>query len=96
MRFLGAGSGYELTWILVGLGGQFLFMTRFVVQWVASERARRSVVPVAFWWISIGGASVLLSYAIWRADPVFILGQSLGFIVYGRNLWLIYAEQRRL
>ncbi|MEM9784314.1 MAG: lipid-A-disaccharide synthase N-terminal domain-containing protein [Pseudomonadota bacterium] len=80
---------------MVGLGGQFLFMSRFVVQWVASERARRSVVPVAFWWISIGGAAVLLSYAIWRADPVFILGQSLGFVVYARNLWLIYAEKKR-
>ncbi|MEL7346516.1 MAG: lipid-A-disaccharide synthase N-terminal domain-containing protein [Pseudomonadota bacterium] len=93
--FLGADTDGELIWILVGLGGQFLFMTRFLVQWIASERARRSVVPVAFWWISIGGAAVLLSYAIYRADPVFILGQSLGFFVYGRNLWLIHAEKRR-
>ncbi|MEL6337185.1 MAG: lipid-A-disaccharide synthase N-terminal domain-containing protein [Pseudomonadota bacterium] len=92
---MGADTDGELIWILVGLGGQFLFMTRFLVQWIASERARRSVVPVAFWWISIGGAAVLLSYAIYRADPVFILGQSLGFFVYGRNLWLIHAEKRR-
>ncbi|MEO1533637.1 MAG: lipid-A-disaccharide synthase N-terminal domain-containing protein, partial [Pseudomonadota bacterium] len=57
--------------------------------------AKRSVVPVAFWYFSIGGAAVLLAYAIWRADPVFILGQSLGFFIYGRNLWLIHAERRR-
>ncbi|MEL7174563.1 MAG: lipid-A-disaccharide synthase N-terminal domain-containing protein [Pseudomonadota bacterium] len=92
---LGAETGYELAWILVGLGGQALFMMRFLVQWIASEKAKRSVVPVAFWYFSIGGAAVLLAYAIWRADPVFILGQSLGFFIYGRNLWLIHAERRR-
>ncbi len=94
MGFLGAESRGELIWILVGLGGQALFMMRFLIQWIASERARRSVIPVAFWWFSIGGASVLLAYAIYRADPVFILGQSLGFIIYIRNLWFIYAERR--
>lgn len=92
--WLGAGSRAELIWIGIGLGGQCLFMLRFVVQWLASERARRSVVPIAFWWLSIGGAAVLLAYAIWRRDPVFILGQSLGFLIYGRNLWLIRAERR--
>lgn len=93
---LGAESRAELIWILVGLGGQALFMTRFLVQWIASERVRRSVVPDSFWWFSIGGAAILLSYAIWRADPVFILGQSLGLLIYSRNLWLIRAEKRRL
>lgn len=92
--FLGAQSRAELVWILVGLGGQLVFMARFLVQWIASERARRSVVPVAFWWLSIAGAAILLAYAIWRADPVFILGQSLGFFIYARNLWLIGAERR--
>ena len=91
---LGAQSDAELAWILVGLVGQALFMGRFLVQWIASERAHRSVVPVAFWWISIGGAAVLLAYAIYRADPVFILGQSLGFFIYTRNLWLIRSERR--
>ncbi|MEM6677566.1 MAG: lipid-A-disaccharide synthase N-terminal domain-containing protein [Pseudomonadota bacterium] len=95
MGALGAQSQAELIWILVGLGGQALFMMRFLVQWIASERARRSVVPVAFWYFSIGGAAILLAYAIWRADPVFILGQSLGFFIYARNLWLIQAERRR-
>ncbi len=90
---LGAGTRAELAWILVGLGGQVLFMMRFLVQWIVSEKARRSVIPVAFWWLSIGGAAILLAYAIYRADPVFILGQSLGFFNYARNLWLIHAEQ---
>ncbi|HKK36639.1 MAG TPA: lipid-A-disaccharide synthase N-terminal domain-containing protein [Paracoccaceae bacterium] len=91
---LGVQSRAELIWVLVGLGGQMLFMGRFLVQWIASERARRSVVPTAFWWLSIGGAAVLLAYALWRRDPVFILGQSLGFAIYARNLWLIRAERR--
>ena len=95
MSALGAETTTELIWILVGLGGQALFMMRFLIQWIASEREKRSVIPVAFWWFSIGGASVLLAYAIYRADPVFILGQSLGFFIYTRNLWLIYAEKRR-
>jgi len=94
MAWLGAESRAELAWIAIGLGGQLLFMMRFVVQWIATERARRSVVPVAFWWFSIGGAAVLLAYAVWRKDPVFILGQSLGFVIYGRNLWFIHAERR--
>ena len=92
--WLGAGTQAELAWILVGLGGQVLFMMRFVVQWIVSEKAKRSVIPVAFWWLSIGGAVILLAYAIYRADPVFILGQSLGFFIYARNLWLIHAERR--
>ena len=94
MSFLGADTMGEFIWILVGLGGQLLFMMRFLLQWIASERARRSVVPVTFWWFSIGGAAVLLAYAIYRADPVFIIGQTLGFFIYSRNLWFIYAERR--
>ena len=89
-------SGYELAWIGVGLGGQALFMLRFVIQWIVSERAHRSIIPVSFWWLSIAGAAVLLAYAIYRRDPVFILGQSLGFFVYFRNLWLVHAERRRI
>jgi lipid-A-disaccharide synthase-like uncharacterized protein len=75
--------------VLFGLFGQLLFTGRFLVQWIASERARRSVVPVAFWYFSIAGGVVLLAYAIYRADPVFILGQTLGVVIYSRNLWLI-------
>lgn len=84
----------EFWWVCIGLFGQMLFMGRFLVQWIASERARRSVVPVLFWYFSIGGALVLLVYALWRRDPVFVLGQSLGLGIYARNLWLIRAEKQ--
>lgn len=94
MGVLHAETRAELAWVGVGLGGQLLFTARFLVQWIASEKARRSVVPTAFWWFSIGGAAVLLAYAIYRADPVFILGQSMGFFIYARNLWFIRDERR--
>ena len=77
-------------WLGIGLLGQALFSARFLVQWIASERRRRSVVPLAFWYFSVGGGLTLLAYAIYRRDPVFILGQTAGLLVYARNLWLIY------
>ena len=89
LDFFHVDSRLELLWVLFGLFGQLLFTGRFLVQWLASERARRSVVPVAFWYLSISGGLVLLAYAIYRADPVFIFGQSLGVVIYARNLWLI-------
>lgn len=95
MNLLQISSGYELAWVIIGLAGQAMFMLRFLVQWVASERARRSLIPVSFWYFSLAGAAVLLAYAIYRKDPVFILGQALGFIVYLRNLRLIRIEQRQ-
>jgi len=95
LDFLGADTWGEFWWIAVGLGGQMLFTARFLVQWIASERAGRSIVPLAFWYFSIGGGLVLLSYAIYRGDPVFILGQSMGLSIYLRNLWLIYRERRQ-
>lgn len=76
-------------WIVVGFLGQALFTARFLVQWIASERSGRSTVPDAFWWLSLSGGAVLLAYAIWRRDPVFILGQGLGLAVYLRNIVLI-------
>ncbi len=79
-------------WILFGLGAQFLFMMRFLVQWIASERKQRSYVPVVFWYFSIGGGLMLLTYAIQLRDLVFILGQSLGLLIYARNLVLIYRR----
>ncbi len=75
--------------VLLGLAGQVVFMSRMVVQWIASERAGESIIPVAFWWLSLGGAAILLFYAVAKADPVFILAQAFGFIVYTRNLTLI-------
>jgi len=76
-------------WLALGFAAQALFAGRFIVQWIASERKRRSVVPVAFWYLSIAGSAMLLVYAIHRRDPVFILGQSTGVLIYGRNLHLI-------
>jgi lipid-A-disaccharide synthase-like uncharacterized protein len=83
------------TWILVlGFSGQALFGSRFLVQWIASERQGRSVIPLAFWYLSLGGAVILFSYALIRRDPVFMLGQATGSIVYLRNLALIRREAR--
>ena len=81
-------------WILLGFFAQALFTMRFVVQWVASERAKRSVVPVTFWFFSLGGGALLFVYAIVRKDPVFILGQGIGLFIYIRNLWLIANERK--
>ncbi len=92
--FLHVHSWAEFWWVVIGLVGQLLFTGRFLVQWLASEKARKSVVPVAFWWFSIGGGLILLAYALYRKDPVFILGQSMGLFIYVRNLWLIRAERR--
>jgi lipid-A-disaccharide synthase-like uncharacterized protein len=75
-------------WLIVGFLGQALFSARFIVQWVASERAKRSIVPPAFWLLSLGGGATLLAYAIYREDPVFILGQGAGLFIYLRNLML--------
>lgn len=81
-------------WVLLGFAAQILFTMRFVVQWVASERARRSVVPASFWTFSILGGALLLVYAIYRKDPVFIAGQAGGLFIYVRNVWFIRREKR--
>ncbi|WFF42602.1 hypothetical protein EVC62_14455 [Salinicola endophyticus] len=84
----------EWVWVAIGFVGQALFSARFIVQWLASERARRSIVPVAFWFFSLGGGATLLAYALYRRDPVFIAGQGAGLIIYIRNLMLIRREKR--
>ncbi len=81
-------------WVIIGLAGQSFFFLRFLVQWVASERVQQSVIPRAFWYLSIAGAAIVLAYGIQRAEPVLIVGQSAGLIVYLRNLWLIYRRHR--
>ena len=95
LGFLRVSSWVEFWWVVVGLSGQAMFSMRFILQWIASERAGRSTVPVAFWYFSIAGGLILLAYALYRQDPVFVLGQGMGILIYSRNLWLIHAERRR-
>ncbi|HCX33872.1 MAG TPA: lipid A biosynthesis protein [Rhodocyclaceae bacterium] len=79
-------------WLAVGFLGQALFSMRFIVQWLSSERKKRSVVPLSFWYLSIAGGATLFAYAIHRSDPVFILGQGAGLFIYARNLHLIHRR----
>lgn len=81
-------------WVLLGFIAQGFFTARFVVQWVASERVGRSVIPLAFWFLSIGGGLLLLAYALYRRDAVFIAGQAFGVFVYLRNLYFVLRERR--
>jgi lipid-A-disaccharide synthase-like uncharacterized protein len=81
-------------WLGIGFFAQLLFSARFLVQWLASERAGKSIVPLLFWYLSIAGSLLLLVYAVYRKDPVFILGQSMGIFIYTRNLYLIRREKR--
>lgn len=87
-------SKTEIGILVLGFAGQTLFFMRFFVQWLYSEKHRRSLIPTAFWYFSIGGSSLLLIYAIIRKDIVFIVGQSTGFLIYTRNLYLIARERR--
>ena len=82
-------------WVVLGFVAQGLFTMRFLVQWIASERAGRSVIPLAFWLFSIGGGLLLLVYALYRKDPVFIAGQAFGVFVYVRNLYFVLRERKR-
>lgn len=83
-------------WVIVGLVGQTFFFMRFFVQWIASEKRGESIIPHAFWYFSIGGSLILLAYSIHREDPVFILGQSVGTVIYVRNLVLIARKKKAL
>ena len=82
-------------WLAIGFMGQALFSARFLVQWISSEKQKKSVIPIAFWYFSLGGGVTLLSYAIFRLDPVFIVGQAGGLLVYSRNLYFVLRERRR-
>jgi lipid-A-disaccharide synthase-like uncharacterized protein len=92
--YLNTLSPHEIAWIVIGFVGQFLFMMRFLWQWIQSERHKRSIIPIAFWYFSLAGGMTLLAYAVHRRDPVFITGQMLGLTVYTRNLLLIRRERR--
>jgi len=84
-----------LFWLVLGFVGQVIFGLRFVVQWIVTEIKKRSIVPIAFWYLSLAGSVVLLSYAIYRVDPVFIAGFSLNMIIYLRNLYFIHLHPGR-
>jgi lipid-A-disaccharide synthase-like uncharacterized protein len=82
-------------WLMIGFLGQAVFTARFLAQWIASEKRRDSVVPVIFWWLSLGGGMLLLAYAISRHDPVITVGQSMGVFIYVRNLMLVSKKRAR-
>ncbi len=92
-RLLDVTSFAGVCWVLFGFAGQGIFTARMVVQWRASEKARSSIVPPAFWWLSILGASMLMVYFVWRKEIVGFLGQSTGWFIYVRNLWFIYGRE---
>lgn len=79
----------DTIWLVIGFSGQAIFAARFLVQWLVSEKERRSVIPIAFWYLSVCGGAILLLYAIHKRDPVFIAGQLTGVFIYGRNLVLL-------
>jgi lipid-A-disaccharide synthase-like uncharacterized protein len=90
---LNVSSPIGYVWVGLGLLGQVLFTGRMIVQWLVSEKSKRSVVPPIFWWMSLGGSTMLMVYFLWRRDPIGLLGQSFGWFIYVRNLWMIYRPQ---
>ena len=85
---------YNVLWLTVGFAGQAMFSMRFLIQWLYTEKQRKSVIPVAFWYFSILGGATLLAYAIHRKDPVFIVGQGAGLFIYSRNLYFVLKERK--
>lgn len=81
-------------WFLVGFLGQALFFSRWIIQWYASEKRKESYVPLAFWYLSLAGATLVMGYAFEKADPVFMLGQTVGILNYSRNIWLIHRRRK--
>jgi lipid-A-disaccharide synthase-like uncharacterized protein len=86
-------STTELVWLFIGFAAQLMFSMRFILQWIASEKAKRSIVPEVFWYFSVAGGAMLFAYAIYRGDPVFILGQGMGLLIYVRNIHMIWREK---
>lgn len=89
-KLLNVSNPFGYVWVGLGLLGQVLFTGRMVVQWLVSEKSKKSVVPPAFWWMSLLGSSMLMAYFLWRRDPIGLLGQTFGWFIYVRNLWMIY------
>lgn len=93
-RFIQGTSEIELIWLVIGFAAQGLFSARFLVQLIATEKARKSLVPETFWYFSLVGGVMLLAYAVHRADPVIALGQLFGIVVYARNIWFLHTAKR--
>jgi lipid-A-disaccharide synthase-like uncharacterized protein len=96
LRWCNVSNYANLAWVALGFGGQFIFAGRMVVQWLASEKRRQSVVPAAFWYMSLGGGLLLTAYFVWRHDPVGVLGQAMGLVVYVRNIRLLMLHRPSL
>ncbi len=94
-RLLNITSWAGLVWVAVGFAGQAAFFGRMLIQWIVSENQRRSVVPEAFWWLSLAGGVMLFTYFVWRQDIVGVLGQTSGVVIYARNIRLIHKHRRR-
>jgi lipid-A-disaccharide synthase-like uncharacterized protein len=92
--FIAETTQIELIWLIIGFSAQLMFSARFLVQWIASERMRKSIVPDVFWYFSFGGGAMLLTYAIHRQDPVFIMGQAFGLVVYSRNIYFLWTQPK--
>jgi len=86
----------EVIWVTIGLIAQLMFSMRFLIQWIASERAKQSIVPETFWYFSVLGGALLFAYATYRLDPVFMLGQGMGLFIYARNIQLIWKDKARV
>ena len=93
MNYLNTLSSLEIFFLIVGFVGQGLFASRFIIQWIYSEKKGKSHIPIIFWYLSIFGGIGLLTYAIFRKDPVIIVGQTFGIFIYVRNLFLIYNKK---
>ncbi len=90
----GEKNTIDIVWLAIGFTGQLMFAMRFLIQWLYSEKHKESLIPKAFWYFSIAGGLILLAYAIHRLDPVFILGQSMGVLIYARNLHFISNSKK--
>ncbi len=93
---LAALSTEEMIWLGIGFFGQSLFFSRWLLQWFVSERKAESQIPISFWYMSLAGSVIVLAYAIHKLDPVFMAGQSVGTLVYVRNLILIHRSHKRV
>ncbi len=87
-------SKVDIIWLTIGLVGQGLFSARFIIQWLASEKQKKSVLPIEFWYFSMAGGLTLFAYALHKVDPVFILGQGIGVFIYARNLYFMLNERK--